>query len=66
LFYLFGGEYESKGDVQPFNTLWLYDVIYNTWNRSHLAQVQSQIQELRTTTADTSPTCLCLDGAMSV
>jgi hypothetical protein len=34
LFYLFGGEYESKGDVQPFNTLWLYDVIYNTWNRS--------------------------------
>lgn len=34
LFYLFGGEYDSVKDVQPFTTLWLYDVIYNTWNRS--------------------------------
>ena len=34
LFYLFGGEYDNTDDVQSFTTLWLYDVIYNTWNRS--------------------------------
>ncbi|KAF2632023.1 hypothetical protein BU25DRAFT_454396 [Macroventuria anomochaeta] len=34
LFYLFGGEYDNANDVQSFTTLWLYDVIYNTWNRS--------------------------------
>lgn len=34
LFYLFGGEYNTANDVQAFTTLWLYDVIYNTWNRS--------------------------------
>jgi hypothetical protein len=34
LFYLFGGEYSTANDVQSFTTLWLYDVIYNTWNRS--------------------------------
>jgi hypothetical protein len=34
LFYLFGGEYENTDNVQSFTTLWLYDVIYNTWNRS--------------------------------
>lgn len=34
LFYLFGGEYETTNDVKLFTTLWLYDVIYNTWNRS--------------------------------
>lgn len=34
LFYLFGGEYDNADDVQSFTTLWLYDIIYNTWNRS--------------------------------
>lgn len=34
LFYLFGGEYDTANDVQPFTTLWLYDILYNTWNRS--------------------------------
>lgn len=34
LFYLFGGEYDNTNDVQSFTTLWLYDIIYNTWNRS--------------------------------
>lgn len=34
LFYLFGGEYGTADDVQSFTTLWLYDIIYNTWNRS--------------------------------
>ncbi|KAJ4985569.1 cell wall anchored protein [Stagonosporopsis vannaccii] len=34
LFYLFGGEYDSANDVEPFTTLWLYDILYNTWNRS--------------------------------
>ncbi|KZM21117.1 hypothetical protein ST47_g7743 [Ascochyta rabiei] len=34
LFYLFGGEYNTANDVQSFTTLWLYDIIYNTWNRS--------------------------------
>ncbi|KAJ4293397.1 hypothetical protein N0V90_008680 [Kalmusia sp. IMI 367209] len=38
LFYLFGGEYyETKdipvGDAQGF-TLWFFDTVYNTWNRS--------------------------------
>ncbi|KAF1364389.1 hypothetical protein EJ07DRAFT_99341 [Lizonia empirigonia] len=34
LFYLFAGEYDTVDEVQSFTTLWLYDVIYNTWNRS--------------------------------
>lgn len=34
LFYLFGGEYDNSNDVQAFTTLWFYDVMYNTWNRS--------------------------------
>ncbi|KAF1931004.1 uncharacterized protein M421DRAFT_57308 [Didymella exigua CBS 183.55] len=34
LFYLFGGEYDNTNDVQSFTTLWLYDILYNTWNRS--------------------------------
>ncbi|KAH6614895.1 hypothetical protein C7974DRAFT_442924 [Boeremia exigua] len=34
LFYLFGGEYDNSDNVQSFTTLWLYDILYNTWNRS--------------------------------
>jgi hypothetical protein len=34
LFYLFGGEYHNVESVQPFNNLWFFDVIYNTWNRA--------------------------------
>lgn len=34
LFYLFGGEYENADEAQSFTTLWLYDILYNTWNRS--------------------------------
>lgn len=34
LFYLFGGEYDNTNAVQSFTTLWLYDIMYNTWNRS--------------------------------
>jgi hypothetical protein len=34
LFYLFGGEYPDVESVQPFTSLWFFDVIYNTWNRT--------------------------------
>jgi hypothetical protein len=33
VFYQFGGEYTNT-TVQGFGTLWFYDTIYNTWNRS--------------------------------
>jgi N-acetylneuraminic acid mutarotase len=33
LFYLFGGVY-NNGRVQDFTTLWSYDTIYNTWNKT--------------------------------
>jgi hypothetical protein len=34
LFYLFGGEYDTVTEVQDFDSLWFFDVIYNTWNKS--------------------------------
>ena len=37
VFYLFGGEYPSADELRTRDrqdfTLWLYDTIYNTWNR---------------------------------
>ncbi|KAJ8116246.1 hypothetical protein OPT61_g2273 [Boeremia exigua] len=34
LFYLYGGEYKEPTDVKNFTSLWFFDVIYNTWNRT--------------------------------
>ncbi|CAO2656272.1 Nn.00g050750.m01.CDS01 [Neocucurbitaria sp. VM-36] len=42
LFYLYGGEYYDA-DVQDFTTLWFYDTIWNTWNRSISDGSQPQI-----------------------
>ncbi|KAF1969795.1 hypothetical protein BU23DRAFT_403088, partial [Bimuria novae-zelandiae CBS 107.79] len=48
LFYLFGGEYPDADelrtpDTQGF-TLWLYDTVYNTWNRSTSDASQARIK----------------------
>ena len=48
LFYLFGGEYPNVDelrtrDTQGF-TLWFYDTIYNTWNRSASDASQARIK----------------------
>jgi hypothetical protein len=42
LFYLYGGDY-NNASVQDFSTLWFYDTIYNTWNRSNSDGSQTQI-----------------------
>ncbi|KAJ4346649.1 uncharacterized protein N0V89_010580 [Didymosphaeria variabile] len=47
LFYLFGGEYPSTDDLRTRDTqgftLWFYDTIYNTWNRSASDASQASI-----------------------
>jgi hypothetical protein len=43
LFYQYGGQY-TNSEPQGFSTLWLYDTVYNTWNRSTSSDAsQSQI-----------------------
>ena len=43
VFFLYGGEYANT-TTQGFGTLWYYDTIYNTWNRSTSPDAsQSQI-----------------------
>lgn len=37
---MFGGEYDDVKDVQTFNNLWYFDVLYNTWNRSTPSETQ--------------------------
>lgn len=49
LFYLFGGEYRDTGELKDKNsdgrfTLWFFDTIYNSWNRSQYASSQNEIQ----------------------
>lgn len=43
LFYLFGGEYVDVTSVQPFTSLWFFDVVYNTWNRTNPSSSQNGI-----------------------
>jgi hypothetical protein len=43
LFYLYGGEYDDVASVQPFTSLWFFDVIYNTWNRTSPSPSQNGI-----------------------
>lgn len=43
MFYLFGGEYDEVKDVQTFTSLWFFDVIYNTWNRTTPSETQNGI-----------------------
>lgn len=43
LFYQYGGEYKNS-EPQGFSTLWFFDTLYNTWNRSTSSDAsQSQI-----------------------
>ncbi|KAL1599656.1 hypothetical protein SLS60_007459 [Paraconiothyrium brasiliense] len=43
MFYLYGGEYNDAASVQPFENLWFFDTIYNTWNRTNPSASQSGI-----------------------
>ena len=43
LLYLYGGEFPSPASPQPFTT-WIYDIIYNTWNKTTADPTQSSIQ----------------------
>ncbi|PYI08655.1 hypothetical protein BO78DRAFT_297857, partial [Aspergillus sclerotiicarbonarius CBS 121057] len=42
ILYLYGGEF-SQGSPQPF-TSWIYDIIYNTWNKTTPDATQAGIQ----------------------
>lgn len=43
LFYLFGGEYHDISQVQQFTSLWFFDILYSSWNRTTSSAAQTGI-----------------------